>query len=976
MFLIKHRRWAAVLAGAGLFLAVCLPAQAEKRVALVVGNSNYQSVAQLPNPSSDANAVAELLRSVGFDYVDLENDEGYLAFKRAIRKFEDAAVGADIALVFFAGHGIEVGGINYMIPIDAKLADERDAEDEAVDLRRIVDAAAGAKKLALVIVDACRNNPFIKTRRIGSARRAVERGLARIDPQEGTDTLVAYAAKAGSTAEDGHGGHSPLTTALLHHIAEPGLDVRLAFGRIRDEVLKITDNRQEPFVYGSLGGSLISLVPAPAQSQASAPAATDDINVKHDYDLVEKVGTKRAWEIFLLQHPTGFYADLARAQLEKLGAETKLAKLEPPPSQPASVQPVLDDEREWAKLKESSDQQAIRDFIKRYPNSPRALDAKNRLDKLQEIASEQEQKAASAEWDKIKGSDDPQALQAFAKRYANSPLAQDARMRLDALRQEEKARAEWAKLKDSADQNALKSFIARHPNSPLASNAQSRLAALQQAAEELDEKARTEWEKLKESSDQSALKSFIARYPSSPLVPNAQSRVNALLQFGKEQEEKARAEWEKLKASSDQAALQSFIGRYPNSPLMPKAQKRLDALAQIAKEQEDRARGEWAKIKGSNDPTPLKSFIARYPNSPLVAEAQSRLDALEYAAKEQEQKAQTEREAAEQRAAEEWEKIKDTVDQPTLQVFIKNYRDSPLVQAATKRLEALAEEQEAKAGVEWGNIKDTTDQAALQSFIATYPSSPLKPRAQSRLDYLQQFSKEQENKAQAEWAKIKSSSDLASLRSFIAHYPNSPLTSQVQSRLDSMENAAKEQAAQIQAEWDQIKDSDDLAAVKSFVEHHPKSSLTSDAQSRLQTLLVVAAKRELSRLGCFSGEADGTLNLAMQESIGRYLSRRGRRNSKATISESFLSELRGQQSRICPLECAAGEKPEGDTCVVDTQPSEPVKASKEEEEAPTKRKAATARSERRPLQPRPQVRQEVSAHHSGSAGGATIGVGF
>ena len=141
--------------------------------------------------------------------------------------------------------------------------------------------------------------------------------------------MIAYAAKAGSTAEDGNGRHSPLTTALLDNLTVPGLDVRLAFGRVRDEVLKLTGNRQEPFVYGSLGGGVTALVPQ--AGEAVEPAAA---NIKADYELVKEVGSIKAWEVFLGSYKTGFYADLARVQLEKLKADEKVATLEPPSRRP------------------------------------------------------------------------------------------------------------------------------------------------------------------------------------------------------------------------------------------------------------------------------------------------------------------------------------------------------------------------------------------------------------------------------------------------------------------------------------------------------------------------------------------------------------------------------------------------------------------------------------------------------------------
>jgi len=296
---------------------------AEKRVALVIGNSAYQHAPALANPARDAKAMAAMFERGGFNVVIAQHDVGNLQFKRTIRQFEDAAMEADIAVIYYAGHGIEIHGVNYLIPVDARLASDRDADDEAITLDRVVEAADGAKRLRLVILDACRDNPFARTmkRQRTATLRGVTAGLGKVEPA-GTNTLIAFAAKGGASAEDGDADHSPFTAALLDNLFTPGLDVRLAFGRARDEVLKNTNNRQEPYVYGSLGGANVSIVPAPTQQpDASASAAVSE-GAKGDYALVEKIGTKGAWEVFLSQHPKGFYADLARQQLARLGNAT------------------------------------------------------------------------------------------------------------------------------------------------------------------------------------------------------------------------------------------------------------------------------------------------------------------------------------------------------------------------------------------------------------------------------------------------------------------------------------------------------------------------------------------------------------------------------------------------------------------------------------------------------------------------------
>ena len=236
-------------------------AAAERRVALVIGNSAYKNASTLSNTTNDSYSMEALFRSIGFDAVFSRTDLGVVDFKRTVREFLITAENADIAVVYYAGHGIEIGGTNYLIPVDAKLSRDYDVDDEAIALDRIIWALQPVRRLRLILLDACRDNPFAT--KLRSAGRAASRGgLAKLD-EVSADTLVAYAAKAGSISYDGDGFNSPYATALLRHLAAPGVDIRIALGRVRDAVIAMTGGRQEPFIYGSLGGSTISLVPLP-----------------------------------------------------------------------------------------------------------------------------------------------------------------------------------------------------------------------------------------------------------------------------------------------------------------------------------------------------------------------------------------------------------------------------------------------------------------------------------------------------------------------------------------------------------------------------------------------------------------------------------------------------------------------------------------------------------------------------------------
>jgi uncharacterized caspase-like protein len=289
------------------------PAFAERRVALVMGNSAYQNVTRLANPTNDSEAMSAILKKAGFDVVDLKRDLTISQMRRALRDFSDNVREADVAIVYFAGHGIEINGSNYLIPVDAVLERDLDAFDEAIPLDRILTVVEPAKQLRLVILDACRDNPFNKTMKRTVGTRAVGRGLAKVEP-ENPNTLIAFAAKAGSTALDGDSANSPFTAALVKFLPRPGLDLRKAFGYARDDVLKATNNKQEPFIYGSLGGDDVALVPRtakPADSEAEA---------RVDYEFAAQIGTREVWDAFLASHPDGLYAQLARAQNSKLAA--------------------------------------------------------------------------------------------------------------------------------------------------------------------------------------------------------------------------------------------------------------------------------------------------------------------------------------------------------------------------------------------------------------------------------------------------------------------------------------------------------------------------------------------------------------------------------------------------------------------------------------------------------------------------------
>ena len=255
---IQSASWSRTALSAVLLLALGLlaaptAAQPERRVALVVGNSAYAHIGRLPNPGNDAGDMSAALRRLGFE-VTTELDADHRALNDALRAFTRRSVGAAVSLVFYAGHGMEMDGVNYLLPVSARLQYDTDVRYETVTLDDVMAATTGAS-LRVVILDACRDNPLARSMQRTVSRRSVSRGSFGDLNEDllGDETLVAYAAAAGTTAADGTGRNSPYTSALLAHLEEP-LELLTLFRRVRARVLASTGGEQRPHEYQSLVG--------------------------------------------------------------------------------------------------------------------------------------------------------------------------------------------------------------------------------------------------------------------------------------------------------------------------------------------------------------------------------------------------------------------------------------------------------------------------------------------------------------------------------------------------------------------------------------------------------------------------------------------------------------------------------------------------------------------------------------------------
>jgi hypothetical protein len=301
----------------------CSADPATNRVALVIGNGEYLHSKSLPNPTNDATDIAATLEQLGFSVTTALN-VSYGEFRNALRSFNAQVQQADIRLIYYAGHGIEIAGENWLIPIDAKLKADIDVPNEAISLKTLMQSVSRAHELGIIILDACRNNPLAAEMTRSKLARSIDRGFARVEPA--TNVLVAYAAKDGTTAIDGSGRNSPYTGALLRHLQTPHLELGLLFRKVRDDVMATTNKRQQPFVYGSLSGKGIYLNGAETSTGRPAQIASRSVD-EIIWLAISRSTDAHLFESFLAKFPNSAHEAQARARLEELRSANECDRL-------------------------------------------------------------------------------------------------------------------------------------------------------------------------------------------------------------------------------------------------------------------------------------------------------------------------------------------------------------------------------------------------------------------------------------------------------------------------------------------------------------------------------------------------------------------------------------------------------------------------------------------------------------------------
>ncbi len=428
------------------------PAGNEHRVALIVGNASYKT-SPLRNPVNDARAMRDKLQRMGFVVVYFENLQ-VRQVGAALREFRNAIRPGSVALFFYAGHGLQVRGENYLPTVDADLASEEDVPYQALSLSSVLNTMEDSKAAVnLVLLDACRNNPFARN------FRSQAQGLARVQAPSGT--LIHYATRPGSVAEDGGGRHGTYTEALLKQIDEQGVPIETSLKRVTIRVREVTKGKQEPWMEGSLTGDFFFIASPGPQAQAPAPAPAAPAATTSDeaaWRASESIGTAAAYQAYLSEYPRGLYAAAARIKLAGLAAPAPtatpttsptsatspapLAAAEPGPSVLSPVPPGTADAEAytWREVQARATREHYEAFLQRYPRGRFAVAARNALRRLGPAAALAAAPAAAlgAEaqaWESALQTHTPAAYQAYLQAHPQGRYAGQAQAALLALRQ-------------------------------------------------------------------------------------------------------------------------------------------------------------------------------------------------------------------------------------------------------------------------------------------------------------------------------------------------------------------------------------------------------------------------------------------------------------------------------------------------------------------------------------------------------------
>ncbi len=522
--------------------------QNAKRVALVIGNAEYQQ-GRLSNPVNDARAIATRLRGLGFEVVFYENlktrDIGAM-----YREFRSRIVPGGVALVFYAGHGLQFRGQNYFPAVDSDINGEEDVPLQSVNLGTLLDNMEEAKAgVSLVFLDACRDNPF--ARRFRSASR----GLAKIEVASGT--LIHYATKPGSVASDGDSANGTYTEALLAQMDEPGVPVELMLKRVANRVVSKTRGKQEPWMEGSLRGDFYFIFKGPVTVQVQAPAPDVDPE-NQTWSAALRANTLSAYQAYLDAFPRGRYAVAAKIASDSLrqpasptaASATPASPVRNPSSTTAPTATAAVDDAEtalWNAVEASSSADDYGVYLKQYPKGRYAALAQQRLKKLDADAKARADAQEQEVWQEAERAQTAEGYQAYSQRYPRGKFASLAQTRAKKLAADAQIKADalaWDQARSANTADTYADYLSRFPSGrfvALAKTAQQRLQREAKANPKAEptkvERDKREmvpreeldlWGKAETATDIAAVQRYLDRYPTGAHAAQANARLAEL----------------------------------------------------------------------------------------------------------------------------------------------------------------------------------------------------------------------------------------------------------------------------------------------------------------------------------------------------------------------------------------------------------------------------------------------------------------
>lgn len=818
-------------------VAVCLTlfspiAMAGKRVALIVGNANYQNEKPLKNPVSDARLIAGVLKNdVGFDDVQLIENAGIAKLDEALQTFAQKARGADAAVFYFSGHGVQDDGKrNYLIPVDAQIENTQSLKRKAMAADDVVASLGDAQpKITLIILDACRDNPF------SSAQKSIGdgggKGLSRVPDSALTEgMLIAYATREGQTAQDGKGANSPFAAALAENIRqrEPILTI---FDRVSASVRRDTNEKQRPIRYGDLPVSAYLLPPLMSEEEKSAINSE-----KAAWELIEQTADANQIKAFLIKYPKGALRVVAQAKLDTIQSAAKLA---------------------WEKVANANDPAKVREFLRNFSQSEQAANATARIASLEESACRVIQSPQSSE----------SAIADYLAKFPGGKCAPEA----EQLRRGYAEERLWKTAATSGLQG-VREYLALYENGKFRVAALALLAQLASKAEATTQQAATDpkqaekllWESVTQIKTASMLDYYLTQYPTGLYAGEARKRLSDL----KAAESSA---WQLVEKTGDITKIRMFISANIGTGAETIARETLTRL-------EDEA---WAKIQRGQDEKDVERYYRNFPTGRYLADVQglaaSRAeDRLWNEAAQGGEAALSQyialypmgRYVDQARERASWLTADKAGDSAAYRAMLLKYPNGKYAEQARKRLTMIATSEQAA----WDKIAGGDDVAAMREFIKQHAQSDIvaaasrhvanleeswcgrlgsAPSEQEARRYLEQFptgkcatTADNVRRGFAEdrqW-RVAEKAGLAGIREYLALYENGKFRVQALSMLTNLANQQLP-SAQVQDGkqadrllWESVVQIKTISAFEHYIEAYPQGAKVMEAKTQIAKL--------------------------------------------------------------------------------------------------------------------------------------------